>query len=114
MAIEGISNGLPIRLAVLWFASNDQPTPSSLGRDLLKSLDQVFETFIGSDASKEEHYSILLWNPKSLPCFVWPQIRVRYSVVDTKGNDRNPPARHIELCNHFPLHLFRMDKEMID
>src|SRR5208282_887419 len=97
-----------------WLAGDDQPVGRILGKNLLKCRQQVFETLIGRDSSKEKNCSFFF--PDAQPPFRFrrSETRVFSNLIDSKRYDRNSLRSDAKIPAEFTLHLVRMNENVIN
>src|SRR5208283_2914548 len=110
---------LPDLLAIFfaafhWLAGDDQPVGRILGKKLLKCRQQVFETLIGHDSSKEKDCSFFVPDAQPPFCFRGSEICVSSSVIDPKGYDRDSLRSDAKILAEFTLHLVCMNENVIN
>src|SRR5208283_3751774 len=97
-----------------WLAYDDQPVGRILGKNFLKCRQQVFETLIGHDSSKEKDCSFFFPDAQPPFCFRRREIRVSSNVIDPKRYDRNSLRSNTKIPAEFTFHLVRMNENVLN
>ena len=106
-------NCLPVSLAVLRPAGDDQPIIVTPGQDLPKCGDQVFEPLVGRDLPKNR----IVFSPSRIPSRRFASLGVRRvfgtALLIPNGMTVTRFSCDAKLLDEFTLHLFRVNEDMV-